>query len=132
MKLLFVCCLSALILSCNSNPKYAKAENAQDAGREFIRASLDGDYKRARFYLLGDADNLRLIETQERNYEEMTVKEKSEYKDASIRPINIQPENDSVTIYSYYQTSTPSDTTTLKVVKHNGEWLVDLKSIVKQ
>mgnify|MGYP000140768529 CR=1 FL=1 len=43
---------------------YEKAENAQDAGREFIRASLDGDYKKARFYLLKDSTNMLLIESR--------------------------------------------------------------------
>jgi hypothetical protein len=34
---------------------YSKAEDAQDAGREFIRASLDGNYDKAKFYLLKDS-----------------------------------------------------------------------------
>jgi hypothetical protein len=115
-------------MSCGEEKTSGPAENAQDAGREFIRASLDGDYAKARSYLLKDSTNLFLIRQQQVNYEQMTAREKRNYRESAIRPIQILPENDSITLYRYYQTSNPKDTTTLRIVKHNGEWLVDLKS----
>ena len=130
MKKLLVLFLLPAVAACSSNG-YKKAEDAQDAGREFIRASLDGDYKRARMYLLNDPDNLALITKQETNYNQMNDHEKSEYKDASIHPISIKKESDSVTSYTYYQSSNVKDTTTIRVVKVKDEWLVDLKSLIK-
>ena len=109
---------------------YEKAENAQDAGREFIDATLEGDHKKAKFYLLKDTTNLMLIEKQQENYNHLTMEEKRQHREASIRPLNIKKVNDSVTTYQYYTTYNPKDTTTITIVNHNGNWLVDLKSIL--
>lgn len=129
MKYRWFSLLMLALASCAS--KYEKAEDAQDAGRQFIRASLDGDYKRARFYLLEDSTNLLLIDKQKHNYEELTNEQKQQHRDAAIRPIAIQKLNDSVTLYRYYNTYNPKDTTSMTIVRSNGDWLVDLKSILK-
>jgi hypothetical protein len=50
-------------VSCGDEP-LKKATSAQEAGTEFIRASLDGDYRKAEFYLLKDDANQRLFEKQ--------------------------------------------------------------------
>jgi hypothetical protein len=118
--------------ACNSGGGFKKAENAADAGREFIRASLDGDYKKAKLYLLQDADNLRMIQAQEANYNRMSAEEKEAYKEASILPVEIKPLNDSLTTYKYSYSSNPKDTTTIWVIREKGEWLVDLKSIIQR
>lgn len=131
MKKILVLILLAAMAACSSNQGYKKAEDAQDAGREFIRASLDGDYKKARMYLLNDPDNLALINKQEANYNQLTSLQKAEYKDANIIALTIKKENDSVTNYTYYQSSNVKDTTTIRVVKVKDEWLVDLKSLIK-
>ncbi|MEO8582575.1 MAG: hypothetical protein ABI415_02195 [Flavitalea sp.] len=121
---------ASVITSCNSR-SYDKAENAQDAGREFIRASLDGDYKKAKFYLLKDTTNLLLLIRQQRDYEQLNDEQKKLHRESSIRPISIIPTNDSITIYKYFNTYNPKDTTSIRVVRANGDWLVDLKSILK-
>ena len=132
MKKLLACLFIVAAFSCNSgNGGYKKAEDAQDAGREFIRASLDGDYDKAEFYLLKDSTNLLLLHKQESMYKEMSSKDKGRYKQSTIRPVAITGENDSTIFYKYYHTSNPTDTTILRVVKRNGVWLVDLKSVIK-
>ena len=110
---------------------YPRAEDAQDAGREFIRATLDGEHDRARFYLLHDTTNLLLLKQQESNYNQLSGKEKNEFRQSSIRPVEIKPLNDSVTLYKYYNTYHSKDTTTLRIVRVNADWVVDLKSIIK-
>jgi hypothetical protein len=127
-KLFFILIVLLTAASCTDETKYTSAEDAQDAGRQFIRASLDGDYAKARFYLLQDSTNLFLIKQQQANYEHMSANEKRDFRESSIRPIQIFQENDSVTVYRYYYTSNPKDTTTLRIRKQNGRWLVDLKS----
>src|SRR5690349_15825844 len=113
-----------------SGGNYEKAENAQDAGREFIRATLDGDHKKAKFYLLQDSTNLILINQQAQNYNHLTMMEKRQHRESNIRPLNIKKINDSLTSYQYYTTYNPKDTTTISIVKSDGDWLVDLKSIL--
>ena len=119
------------IFSCNSNEGYTKAEDAEEAGTQFIRASLDGNYDKAKFYLYKDsADfNVRLLDKWKMNYENMDKQEKTGYKRATIRPVEIKPAEDSST-YSYtYFNSYKKDTTTIRVLRVNDEWLVDLRDL---
>ncbi len=119
-----------LIQAC-SGGGYEKAENAQDAGREFIRASLDGDYKKARFYMLKDTTNLLLIDQQQRNYQQLSNTEKSQRRESTIRPLSISNLNDSTVIYTYFNTYNTADTTVMTVVNTRNNWQVDLKTILK-
>src|SRR6266540_2671012 len=68
MQLRFVivifCC--AILCYCNAK-KYSKAENALDAGREFIDGCLKGDFEKAAFYMLDDDRNKELLLAQKRN-----------------------------------------------------------------
>ncbi|AXY75728.1 hypothetical protein D3H65_17840 [Paraflavitalea soli] len=119
------------LVACSGNSGYQPAEDAQDAGRQFIRASLDGNYEKAKFYLLKDDDNLTLLKKQQSNYQKMSSEDKRSFGDASILPLEIQPLNDSVTNYKYNNSFHPKDTTTIRIVRINNEWLVDLKSVIK-
>jgi Domain of unknown function (DUF4878) len=126
----YLFCFSLLIFcACNNDSTYKKAEDAQDAGREFIRASLDGNYDKAKFYLLKNEDNLMLLDRWKEMYGKYAADTVSAFKDADIRPIKIEAVNDSTTLYTYSNSFT-KDTTTLNVVKVNGEWLVDLKTLL--
>lgn len=121
--------LIILLAACTDRHSFKKAEDAQDAGREFIRASLDGNYEKANFYLFTDSVNQMLLNKWKKDYDRLDPDQQKKYKDADILPINIQAENDSVTGYTYANTY-KKDTTTIKVVRIHGEWLVDLKEIL--
>lgn len=121
--------LLVLLAACGDPHSFKKAEDAQDAGREFIRASLDGNYEKASFYLYADSTNQMMLAKWKKDYDRLDGDEQKKYKDADIMPINIQPLNDSVTSYTYTNTY-KKDTTTVKIVRIKGEWLVDLKEIL--
>ncbi|RYY31549.1 MAG: DUF4878 domain-containing protein [Chitinophagaceae bacterium] len=123
--------LCLAIAACGGSNEYKKAEDAQDAGREFIRATLDGDHEKARFYLLKDTTNLLLLKQQVANYDQQSSRDKNAFRQSSIRPVEIRAVNDSVTLFKYYNTFHSNDTTTLRILRIDGEWLVDLKSILK-
>ncbi len=132
MKLfIFVLSLTAGLISCKNDKAYQKAEDAQDAGREFVRASLDGDYERARFYLLNDSTNtnVMLLDKWKKDYNRRSTEDKVSYKDASIIAIKVESKNDSTVNFVYTNTFEAKDTTTIKIVRVNGDWLVDLKDI---
>ena len=131
IKHLTIITLTIGLVACSGSSGYQKAEDAQDAGRQFIRASLDGNYEKAKFYLLKDDDNLTLLKKQQANYQQMSNEDKRSFGEASILPIEIQAVNDSVTNYKYNNSFHPKDTTTIRIVKVNNEWLVDLKSVIK-
>lgn len=118
-----------LVAACNNDKSFKKAEDAQDAGREFIRASLDGNYEKASFYLYPDSTNKMIFARWKTMHDRISAEEQERYKEASILPIDIHPVNDSVTSYTFAN-SYKKDTTTINVVKINGEWLVDLKEIL--
>lgn len=131
MKTLPAILLIIFLVACHAGKTFNKAEDAQDAGRQFIRASLDGDYEKARFYLLNDSVNLLLISKWQQDFDKLDAGIRQQYREASILPISIHEMNDSVTTYSY-SNSFRKDTTTVRIVRVNGEWLVDLKEILKQ
>jgi hypothetical protein len=120
---------SLIFLAACGNNGFKKAEDAQDAGREFIRASLDGNYEKASFYLYADSTNKMMFTKWKKDYDRLPPDEQQKYKDADILPIDIRAVNDSVTSYTYAN-SYKKDTTTIRVVRLNGEWLVDLKEIL--
>ena len=130
MKKLFIPVICIVIAACNNNSGYKKADDAQEAGREFIRGSLDGDYEKARFYLYADSTNKFLLESWKKSYDGLPAEEKQKYKDADIIVLNVHPENDSVTTYKYFN-SYKKDTTTLKVLRIEGYWFVDLKEMIR-
>src|SRR6267142_5958239 len=123
MKWKWIIAGTILLSSCKSKETYSRAEDAEDAGTEFIRASLDGNYEKAKFYLYKDsADfNLRLLDKWKTDYDALDKNEKSGFKSASIRPIEIVPMADSST-YSYtYYNSYKKDTTTIRILKVNDD-----------
>ena len=129
MKKLIIPSLILLLFACNSGRSFKKAEDAQDAGREFIRASLDGDDDKAEFYLFQDSTNRLLMNRWKTDYNRLDADSKRQYKEADILVINILPVNDSTSTFTYTN-SYKKDTTTIKIVRINGEWLVDLKEIL--
>jgi hypothetical protein len=60
----------------------------------------------------------------------MSPEEQQKYKDAEIRIVDIHPVNDSTTSFTYAN-SYKKDTTTIGVVRINGDWMVDLKEILR-
>jgi hypothetical protein len=96
-----------------------------------VRAALDGDYVKAEAYLYKDSMNLTLFEQQQSNYRSLSPEQRRSYQESSIRPVAITPKNDSLTLFSYYHSANPKDTTHLRIMKVDGKWLVDLKSVLK-
>jgi hypothetical protein len=128
-KLVIPILLLLTMAACSNNNNFKKAEDAEEAGREFIRGSLDGNYEKAKFYLYADSTNKFLLESWKNSYDHLPETEKQKYKDADIIVLNVQKENDSVTSYKYVN-SYKKDTTTLKVLRINGDWVVDLKEFM--
>jgi Domain of unknown function (DUF4878) len=122
--------ITLFLAGCSDDDRFRKAEDAEEAGREFIRASLDGDMKKAQFYLLKDSVNTMLFDKWKADsYNKLNPEERMSFKQANILPLKIEKQNDSTVNYTYSNTFKNKDTTTVKIVKVNGEWLVDFKDI---
>jgi len=119
-----------LLFACNESskePEVAKPENGMDAASKFLRAALDGDYKKARTYLVKDSTNTQMIDIYEKDYNtNLPPDDKKAYKTASIRFLkDTHQVNDSTTIV-HYSNSFKNKPDSLKVIKMNGEWFIDL------
>ena len=123
--------ISIFLFACNSSEQTDKPENDIDAARDFIRASLDGKFDDAKKYLLQDSSNLQFLNAVERNYAKMDANTRGGYRSASINIHLVEPVNDSTTIV-VYSNSFKNDHDTLRVLKKENNWFVDLKYLFTQ
>jgi hypothetical protein len=113
-----------LIVSCSQPEGFRKPEDALDAGREFIRSVLDGDYKKAELYVLPDEEDIRIF-TRYRDYmKKRPGEELAALKSASIIINKVQELNDSVSIINYAN-SFAKKPVEIKVIRQEGEWWID-------
>lgn len=111
----------------DSSDSTTTSENDVDAARNFIRSALDGKYDRARKFMVQDSANNEYLDLFQRNYESrMDPEDKRGYREASINIHDIRQVNDSTTVVSY-SNSFKKKNDSLKVVRQNNQWLVDLK-----
>lgn len=103
-----------------------QSENDIDAARNFIRAALDGEYEKGRQLLVSDSANYQYYTEYEKLHAKLDAEEKKKYHNASINVHAVTPVNDSTTIV-IYSNSYKNDHDTLKLMKTDGQWLVDLK-----
>ena len=127
--LILISLLLFSFISCGSNEEEQQeisSENDIDAARNFIQSSLNGEYKRARNYMLKDSANMQYFDAYERNFTRLTGEERRDYRESTINIHNVNPVSDSVSVI-IYSNSYKKDHDTLKVVKINDQWLVDFK-----
>lgn len=121
--------LGALLIfseACNPGGNTIHLTDPVEAGREFIDASLKGNYDVARKYLLSDSVNTEYFNGMENFNKKLSPQQKDGYKNANIIIDSIQTLSDSVTIINYSNTFKKSPAK-IKLVKINNEWRVDFK-----
>ncbi len=116
--------LTILLFSCNDPVGFRKPEDGLDAGREFVRAVLDGDYKKGELYVIPEEEDIRLYKRYADYMRKRPGSELIELKQASIIINKVEEVSDTIQIinYSNSYTQKPID---IKVVKKDGEWWVD-------
>ena len=118
--------LTVLVFACNNKQAdYRKAEDALDAGREFINSRLQGDFLKATFYLMTDEKNKTLLADMERSYREKDKEGRQQWRTASINIKEVKEQSGTET-YIYFQNSFDKLADTIRVIKQNDNWLVDL------
>lgn len=113
------------LLACNAN-NGSRPETAMDTGREFIRASLDGNFDRAENLLLKDTLNMQLFSRYKDFYKTLQASEKKQYKDATYEINKYTDVNDSVTTINY-SNSYMKKPMEIMLVRSNELWNVDFK-----
>jgi len=120
-------CLPFLFFSCgNASLDYKNADNALDAGREFIDACLKGDFSKAAFYMIPDETNKKILAGLEKQYREKGREGRQQYREASINISGIDNPTETITIINY-SNSYDKVAHKVKVIQQDNKWLVDLK-----
>lgn len=117
--------LTFIMAACNHTAEVNKTDPLE-SGRGFIEASLKGDYVEAKKYLLNDSTNKEYFEGFKDFNSKASLNDRQGLRDANIIIDSTHDVSDSVQIITYSNTykKVPSK---LKMVKQNGEWLVDFK-----
>ena len=122
----FVLIVMVLLSACNGKQQdYRKAEDALDAGREYINACLLGDFLKASFYSVVNDKNTELLKELEKSYRLKDKEGRQQFRTASINISEVKDLNDSITEI-HYSNSFDKQPHTLQVLKQNNNWLVDL------
>ncbi len=115
------------MLACNqSTNTYPLAENALDAGREFIDACLKGDFSKARWYMMNDSANQLHLQKAEVKFRTYDKEDRQQLRTASINISEIS-DVDTATSIIYYNNSFDQQFLKIKVIKQQRKWLVDFK-----
>lgn len=128
-KTLAISFLLFFALGCGNNDrKSPTSENDIDAARNFVRAALDGDYDKAKTFMLQDSINLEDLNTVIRLNERLSPEEKSKYRESTIRIHQTRRLNDSASVI-IYSNSFRNQQDSLLVINEKGRWMVDFKYI---
>ena len=115
-----------LLISCNGKEQnYRKADDALDAGREYINACLQGDFSKAAFYTLPNNKNKAILKDLEKIYREKDKEGRQQFRTASININEVKELTDSSTEIMY-SNSFDKQPHTVYVLKQNNTWFVDL------
>jgi hypothetical protein len=119
--------LSSFLLFCfsackNGDKQNPASENDVDAVRNFIQAALEGNYGKAKTYMIPDSISMERMNNIERV--NLSAEEKKGLAAASIIVHNITRVNDSTTVV-IYSNSFKNNHDTLRALRVKGNWLVD-------
>lgn len=115
-----------VIASCSNQHQYSTAENALDAGREFIDALLKGDFDKASFYMAADEKNKKLLEQYESKYKAQSSEIKTQYYQSVINILSVEDITEKETIINY-SNSYDKIAHKIKAKFINGTWIIDFK-----
>jgi Domain of unknown function (DUF4878) len=120
---------TATLIACNNNDKKTEEPSSglMDATRNFIDAALKGKFDEAKKYMLVDSANVQYLTIAEGFYTTLSAEEKEKYTNASI--IIESKEDiikDSIAVV-IYKNSYKNNLDTLRIMRLNNQWLVDLK-----
>ncbi len=116
--------LSIWMMGCNEPEGFKNPEDPLDAGREFVRAILDGNYQKAGLYINKDQEDKDLFTTYQQYMKKQPQKERLLLKSSSIIIHKSETINDSVTIINFSNSHSmkPMD---IKVIREDNTWKID-------
>lgn len=118
--------MALVFLSCSSTPAYDKALDPLDGGRNFIENCMQGDLKKAHFYIISDSSNEAAFNEISAAYFALDKEGRMQNRQASLQ-INELIALDPKTTLIHYKYSNDQTPKVIKVVETANGWKVDLK-----
>ncbi len=115
-----------LLWGCAEPQGFRPPEDGLEAAREFIRATLDGDYGRAEMYLARDEQDQELFARWREHMRRQPEKERLGLKSSTILIESVETPNDSTTIVRY-SNSFHREPTRIVTARRNGAWVVKFR-----
>lgn len=115
--------LATLLLACTS---YEEPDSGIDCGRQFINATYQGNFKRAKQLLLAGQEQQELLESRiEKEFRSKDSNGREALSKSSIVVRNIEQQGDSV-LYISYLNAYDNQERKLRVVNGADGWKTDL------
>jgi hypothetical protein len=112
-----------LLMACTS---YEAPESGMDCARQFIQATYQGNFKRAKQLLVPTEENINLLKEQfEKDFRSRNAFEKEKLSNASITINHSEAKGDSVQMIHFINAYHGNEQI-LKCVKRQGAWQTDL------
>lgn len=124
-KLYLLFSIPIIFFSCTLNQSVPSTDI--EAASQFVQDIWHSDFKKAEELLLKDEVNNQIFDRFEEHFKTRPKEELEKYKNASIILNDVKPLNDSVSIINYSNSFNKAEKTDLKLIRKNGQWLIDLK-----
>ncbi|WP_301920928.1 hypothetical protein [Ferruginibacter sp.] len=125
IKLLIVPLFFIVLYSCNNTGNVPNTDI--DVARAFIKDILENNFKKAKSLVLDENINNQYFDLAKKEFESKTKEDLKKYKASDIIINELKNLNDSITIVNYSNSFKRDIRNEVKVVRVNGQWLVDLK-----
>ena len=125
LKYFFLLVLITKLCSCSDAHKIPNTDI--DVARAFIKDILENNFKDAEALVLKEETNKQYFDLFKKDYESKSKTDLDNYRQADIIINEISPVNDSISIVNYSNSFKRDKNNKLKMVRVNGQWLVDLK-----
>ena len=126
-------CKVALIISCillfgGCSSKKELPNTDIEVAKTFVKYVLENDFKEASNLVAKDPVNDDYLKQLEKSQHKKWSKDDAEqYKNADVIIYEVSNVNDSISIINYANSVKVQEKNKIKVIKINGQWMVDLK-----
>ena len=120
--------ISCILLFAGCSSKKVLPNTDIEVAKTFVKYVLENNFKEAATLVAKDAANDDYLKQLEKSQQKKWSKEDAEqYKNADVIIYEVSNVSDSISIINYANSVKVQEKNKIKVVKINGQWMVDLK-----
>ncbi len=120
--------ISCVLLFAGCSSKKELPNTDIEVAKAFVKYVLENNFNEASTLVTNDAANNSYLKQLENSQQSKWSKEEAEqYKNADVIIFEVSNVNDTISIINYANSFKVQEKSKVKVVKINGQWMVDLK-----